>query len=683
MTMHSVEKVTAEHLKRDAYLYVRQSTLKQVIENTESTKRQYALRSRAVALGWAQEQVVVIDSDLGESAAPGAADRAGFERLMTDVSMGRAGLVMGLEVSRLARSCSAWHRLLEICALTHTLVLDQDGLYDVGHINDRLLLGLKAAMSEAELHMIRERMRGGVLSKAARGELRLPLPVGLVYDEQNRVVLDPDKQVRETLHLFFNTFRRQGSAYKTAKYFFEQRLKFPKRSRCHPNKGELMWQTLNLGQVTEALHNPRYAGAYVFGRSRVTTRPDGTTVTRNLPIEQWHTLLENAHAGYITWDEYKRNRRQLEANKRGPIGKTGGPPREGVALLQGLVVCGLCGQRMSVCYGSRRGVPFPRYVCAGQSKGIAAPQCQTVSGQTIDEAVGTLLLEAITPVALEVSLAVQEQVHQRFEEADKLRLRQVQRARYEVDLAKRRYMQVDPANRLVADELEAEWNRTLRSLREAEEECERQRERDRVVIDQEKREKILSLSRDFPALWRNPKTPQRERKRMARLLIEDVTLVKNAEFRVGVRFKGGATRLVTLPRPIQSCERWKTDNEVIAQVDRLLDDHTYAEIAAILNEKGYVSGKGRIFNSRRVGVIRRAYDLRDRYTRLHAQGCLSVKDVATKLGICVKVVQNRRANGTLPVGHRKLNDQGGWMYEDPDTGKDPKTAEMPVRTIEV
>ena len=236
--IHSVEKITAEHLKREAYLYIRQSSLKQVIENTESTKRQYALVERAIALGWSREQVVVIDSDLGESAAAGAADRAGFERLMTDVSMGRAGLVMGLEVSRLARSCSAWHRLLEICALSQTLVLEQDGLYDVGHINDRLLLGLKAAMSEAELHLIRERMRGGALSKAARGELRRRLPVGFVYDEQNRVVFDPDRQVSEAVYLLFQSFRRLGSAFKTAQHFREQGLKFPKRIHCGPNKGE-------------------------------------------------------------------------------------------------------------------------------------------------------------------------------------------------------------------------------------------------------------------------------------------------------------------------------------------------------------------------------------------------------------------------------------------------------------
>lgn len=683
MIMNNVEKVTAEHLKRAAYLYIRQSSLKQVIENTESTKRQYALRERAVALGWSPEQVMVIDSDLGESAAPGAADRAGFEQLMTDVSMGRAGLVMGLEVSRLARSCSAWHRLLEICALTHTLVLDQDGLYDVGHINDRLLLGLKAAMSEAELHMIRERMRGGALSKAARGELRVRLPVGFVYDEQNRVVLDPDKQVREAVSLFFKTFHRLGSAYKTVKHFREQGLKFPKRIHCGPTKGELAWERLTVGRVAQALHSPRYAGAYAFGRSRITMGPHGASITRELPIEQWHALIPDAHSAYITWEDYKRNLRQLAGNAQGRTRKTGCPPREGPALLQGLAVCGLCGRRMTIRYCTYRGVLHPKYVCAGRNNDMTMPKCQSIPGQTIDEAVGTLLLEAVTPVALDVSLAVHEQVRQRVEEADKLRLRQVERARYEVDLAKRRYLQVDPANRLVAEELEAEWNRTLRALREAEEEYERQRERDRRFIGQEKREQILSLSRDFPALWRNPKTPHRERKRMVALLLEDVTLIKNGELSVKVRFKGGATRSLTLLRPLSSYERWTTSKEVVAQIDRLLNDHTNGQIAAILNEKGYGSGQGRTFDPRRVSVIRRAYALKDRYTRLHAQGFLTAEEVAPKLGTTSRMVRVRRAKGTLPVGYRKLSDQGDYMYEDPDAGKDRTTPGMSERTEEV
>jgi DNA invertase Pin-like site-specific DNA recombinase len=627
--------------------------------------------------------VVVIDSDLGESAAPGAADRAGFERLMTDGSMGRAGLVMGLEVSRLARSCSAWHRLLEICALTRTLVLDQDGLYDVGQINDRLLLGLKAAMSEAELHMIRERMRGGALSKAARGGLRVRLPVGFVYDGQNRVVLDPDKQVQEAVRLFFKTFARLGSAYKTARHFREQGLKFPKRIHCGPTKGELVWAPLTQVRASQVLHSPRYAGAYAFGRSRITMGPEGSSIARELPIEQWHALVPDAHPGYISWEDYKRNRRQLETNTQSPARKPGSPPREGSALLQGLVVCGLCGRHMTVRYRKSRGALHPKYVCAGQGKGVAMPKCQSIPGETIDEAVGALLLEAVTPVALDVALAVHEQVRQRVEETDALRLRQVERARYEVDLAKRRYMQVDPANRLVAEELEAEWNRKLRALREAEEDYERQRERDRVLIDQEKREQILSLSRDFPALWRNPKTPHRERKRMAALLIEDVTLVKNGQLSVNVRFKGGATRSLTLARPLAAYERWTTSKEVVAEIDRLLDEHTYDDIATILNEKGYGSGQGRTFDRRRVSVIRRAYGLPDRYTRLHAQGYLTAEEVAPKLGTTSRMVRVRRANGTLPVGYRKLSDKGDCMYEDPDAGDTRKTAGMLERTEEV
>jgi hypothetical protein len=284
--------------------------------------------------------------------------------------------------------------------------------------------------------------------------------------------------------------------------------------------------------------------------------PEGASIARELPIDQWHALIPDAHAAYITWDAYKRNRRQLEGNAQGRTRKSGYPPREGPALLQGLAVCGLCGRRMTVRYGNCRGVLHPKYVCAGRDAGLAMPKCQSIPGQTIDEAVGALLLEAVTPVALDVSLAVHEQVRQRAAEADALRLRQVERARYEVDLAKRRYLQVDPANRLVAEELEAEWNRRLRALREAEEEYERQRERDRMLIDREKREQILSLTRDFPALWRNPKTPHRERKRMAALLLEDVTLIKNGALRVNVRFKGGATRSLTLQRPLSACERW-------------------------------------------------------------------------------------------------------------------------------
>lgn len=683
MKIETTEKVTAEHLKKNAYLYVRQSCVKQVMENTESTKRQYALRERAVAMGWPQDQIKVIDSDLGESAAPGAADREGFEKLVTDVGMGRAGIVMGLEVSRLARSCSDWHRLLDICAVTNTLVLDQDGLYDTHRINDRLLLGLKAAISEAELHMIRQRMLGGTLSKAARGELRVRLPVGFVYDELGRVILDPDQQVRQAIEVFFKTFHRVGSAYKTAKFFGEQGLKFPKKIYCGPVKGETVWGSLTTGRVVLVLHSPRYAGAYAYGRSTKTTGPDRPRLCKDQPREKWHTLILNAHEGYITWEDYQRNLKWLERNDQSHAGIRMFPPREGPALLQGLAVCGLCGRHMAVRYYTRHGAVRPNYICQGAGQKVGFPKCQNIAGVKIDETISELLLEMVSPVALEASLAVQEEVQNRFDEADKLRLRQVERARYEIDLAKRRYMRVDPDNRLVAQDLEADWNRKLRELREAEEEYKEQRERDHVLIDQEKRRQILSLAQDFPKLWRDPKTLHRERKRMAQLLIEDVTLVKHSVVSVDVRFKGGTTRSLKVSRALASYESWKTSGEVVNEIDRLLDNHTPGEIAAILNERGLSSGKGKSFDARRINVIRHAYSLRSRYTRLRERGLLTGKELAVKLGITSRMVTVWRSQGRLNVGMSKLNDKVEYMYDNIDAANGENMLPVSQGTKEV
>ena len=407
------------------------------------------------------------------------------------------------------------------------------------------------------------------------------------------------------------------------------------------------------------------------------------TVQRQLPLEQWHTLIPDAHEGYISWAEYERNVERLSRNTQARVKDRKCPPREGPALLQGMVVCGICGRRMSVRYYTRGGDVLPHYVCCGKGRPVALPKCQTMPGDKIDAAIGQLLLETVTPVALEVSLAVQDEVQRRFEEADKLRLKQVDRVRYEVDLARRRYMKVDPDNRLVADDLEAQWNHKLRALRQAEEEYERQRERDRVVVDLQQREKILSLARDFPKLWCNPETPQRERKRMARLLIEDVTLVKNNAVGVNVRFKGGATSELTVPRALTSWESWTTSKKVVAEIDRLLEDHTYGEVAVILNEREYRSGQGKEFDSHRIKVIRRAYGLRERCARLHDRGFLTLQEVAAKLGMTPRMVKLRRAKGTLSIGCRKLSDQGDYMYEDPGAAAPATTARLSARTKEV
>jgi len=310
MTEETHQKVKATHLKRNAYLYIRQSTLRQVIENTESTKRQYALRQRAVALGWPEDRIIVIDNDLGQSGAS-AADREGFQRLVTEVSLGRAGIVLGLEVSRLARNSTDWHRLLEICALADALILDEDGVYDPAHFNDRLLLGLKGTMSEAELHVLRARLRGGILNKARRGELLIRPPIGLVYNPEGVLTLDPDQQVQHSLRLLFETFRRTGSAMATVKAFHNQALLFPRRTSGGPQKGELIWGSLGHCQVLRILHNPRYAGAFVFGRHHIRKTADGHHKIIAVAQADWDTLIPGAHAGYLSWEDYEQNKRRL------------------------------------------------------------------------------------------------------------------------------------------------------------------------------------------------------------------------------------------------------------------------------------------------------------------------------------------------------------------------------------
>jgi len=665
MSTEAHQKVTASHLERSAYLYVRQSTMRQVFENTESTQRQYGLRQRAVALGWPSESVVVIDSDLGQSGAS-AVDREGFQRLVAEVGMGRAGIVLGLEVSRLARNSTDWHRLLEICALTDTLILDEDGVYDPAHFNDRLLLGLKGTMSEAELHVLRARLRGGILSKARRGELRCRLPVGLVYDGAGRVVFDPDTQVQESVRLLFATFARTGALHATVKSFRKQGMLFPTRVAAGAHKGDLTWAPLSLGRASSAVHNPWYAGAYAYGRGRWRKRPDGRTRHERLPQEQWHVLIREAHPAYVSWQEYERNAQQLITSARA-IGfeRNGGPPREGPALLQGRAVCGVCGSRMHVQYNSRRGVGLiTNYVCYGRGRLFGDPPCQSVLGTAIDAAIGTLLVEAVTPMALELALAIQQEISTRLDEADRLRHRQVERAQYEVDRARHRYMQVDPANRLVASSLEAEWNVKLRALGEAEEDYQRQRAADRLVVDEQERQRILALASDFPAVWRDPNTAQRERKRMLALVIEDVTLIKQRQITAAVRFRGGATTTLTLARPLTAPQLRATHVDVRQQIDALLDEYTDAQVAHLLNERGLRTGAGDTFDSTSVKWVRLSAKLKSLKERLLEAGMLTRTQICATLDISRSTLGRLRQEGRVRA--RICNGRGEWLYWPPE-----------------
>jgi len=663
MTFDTQSKVQSRHLKRNAYLYIRQSSPRQVFENIESTKRQYDLRQRAIALGWQVDQVIVIDSDQGQS-GKFSADREGFLHLLTEVSLGHAGIVMGLEVSRLARNSSDWHRLLEICALTDTLVLDDDGLYDPAHFNDRLLLGLKGTMSEAELHVLHARLRGGIINKARRGDLEMRLPIGFVYDTDGRARIDPDASVQASIRQLFKIFQRTGSACATVKAFRDEGLKFPRRAYRGPNKGDVLWGDLLHSRALWILHHPRYAGAYCFGRTNIRKRPDGRLVFARRAREEWISFIRDAHEGYITWAEYEENIQRLRDNAQA-LGaeREKGPPREGPALLQGLVVCAQCGQRMTVRYHQRGGRSVPEYMCQARSIERGRRVCQQIPGAALDDAIGKLLVDTVTPLTLEVAFAVQTELENRCDEAERLRLQEVERARYQSDLARLRFMHVDPSNRLVADSLEAEWNQALRALTEAKERFEKLRQSDRARLNDEQRAAVIALARDFPRLWNDPHTPQRERKRMARLLITDVTLLKSTELRAQLRFKGGATHTFTLPLPKPGWMLRQTSKTVVSEVDRLLEEHTEGETADLLNSQGMISGEGKRFNRTIVARVRSNYGLDTRYSRLRARGMLTVCEIAARLDVCTKTAHTWRRAGLLRA-HR-YDDKGQCLYELP------------------
>lgn len=637
--MNESIKVQSHHLERAAYLYVRQSSMRQVVENVESTKRQYALRARATALGWPDDRVVVIDSDQGESGAS-AVWREGFQRLVSDVGLGRAGIVMGLEVSRLARNNADWHRLLEICALADTLILDEDGIYDPSNFNDRLVLGLKGTMSEAELHVLKARLRGGILNKVRRGEYRCALPTGFVYDGAGNVALDPDSQVRESIAYFFETFSRVGSACQTVKVFKREGLQFPSRLR---NSDTTVFRPLTTSTAMRTLHNPRYAVTYAYGQRRYRRTVEGKTVQRKRACDDWLACIQDAHTGYISWDRFQENLKVLESNGRSYQLARSSPPREGAALLQGRAVCGQCGQHMRVRYAARRGGLEVWYICDRAHGAATAPNCQSIAGTAVDAAIGALVVEKMTPAVVELALEIRNEITARQDEADLLRRRAIEKAQFEADLAKRRFMCVDPGNRLVADTLEAEWNDKLRMLASAREDWERARQEEQRILGDATRDKLIAMTTDFKTLWADPDTPNRERKRMLAHIIEDATLIKlpkEGTTRVHIRFKGGWTETVTTHNPKSSAQQIKTLPEIVQLVDKLLGDHIYAEIADLLNERGMRPGGSARrerhdtrFTSLRVAYLAHQYGLRSRYDRLRERGMMTKAEAAAHLGI--------------------------------------------------
>jgi DNA invertase Pin-like site-specific DNA recombinase len=669
--MNESVKVQPHHLERAAYLYIRQSSMRQVIENVESTKRQYALDRRARALGWHEDQIIVVDNDQGESGAS-AAWREGFQYMVAEVSMGRAGIVMGLEVSRLARNNADWHRLLEICALSDTLILDEDGVYDPTNFNDRLLLGLKGTMSEAELHVLKARLRGGILNKVRRGEYRCQLPTGFVYDEAGNVTLDPDTQVRDSIVYFFETFARVGSACQAVKVFRKEGLGFPSR---RSGGRDTVFRPLTAWAAMRVLKNPRYAGVYAYGRDRYRRTADGKKVVqRKRDSVDWLACIPNAHPGYISWEQYQQNLKLLESNGRTYELARSSPPREGVALLQGRAVCGRCGRHFRITYHSRHGKTEARYCCDRAPSGLGEPNCQSIAAPPVDEAIGALVAERMTPAAVEMALEIRREIEARRDEADQLRCRAIEHAQYEADLAQRRFMLVDPGNRLVASTLEATWNDKLRAAAQAREQREHARQQDQVLLDDAIRQRLVTMTTDFKKIWNDPATPNRERKRLLAYIIEDVTLIKLPEegvTRVHVRFKAGKTETLTVRNPTPLTQLLKTEPAIVQLVDKLLDDHIYDEIAAILNEQGFRPGgsarPGRSntsFTAHRVAYLVREYALRSRYDRLRDRGFLTHAEAAARLGVHEWTVEDWAKRGLI----KRHAYNGHWyLYELPES----------------
>jgi DNA invertase Pin-like site-specific DNA recombinase len=669
--MSAQTKVTADHLRKQAILYVRQSTLHQVKENPESTAQQYGLKRHAQELGWNPEQTLVIDEDLGQSGAA-ASDRSGFQRLVAEVGLGRVGLVMGLNVSRLARNNADWHRLLEICGLAGTLIVDEDGIYDPNQFNDRLLLGLKGTMSEAELYMLRARLIGGLLNKARRGELWLRPPIGFVYDENQRFVFDPDEQVRGAVRLLFETFRRTGSAGQVVRHFSRHSILWPSRAGVGDRAGAVVFRKLRRSMVQSALHNPRYAGAFVYGRTRKRKRPDGRKQTRWLGREEWQVFIPDAHPGYISWEDYESNLARLREN--GHINGRGclkGPVREGSALLQGLALCGRCGLRMSVRYHFRKGGKLvPNYVCQRLCTEAGQPSCQYIAGGGIDEAVAQAVVEAVTPSALDVALQLFEELRARKADLDRLRRAQVERMREEAELAERQYMLARPENRLVVDTLERQWNEGLARLAQAEAEYSRATRGDGSLgLSAEDKERVAALASDFPRVWKDPRTSARDRKRMLRLLIEDVTLARDGELiRVHIRWKGGANTSLEVPRPRAHFELVRTSAETIEAIRALAVEQTDGQVAHALNSRRYRSGTGKSFTGLMVRQLRLSYGIESYGQRLRRIGWLTVPEIACRIGVHPMTAKIYAKSGLLRAV--RINDKGDLLFE-PTEGSIP------------
>lgn len=655
-------KIGKTHLERRAFVYLRQSTPSQVESNRESTERQYALADRALLLGWDNSLIQILDSDLGKSGQT-TTGREDFHRLMAAVGLREVGAVFALEASRFSRSQADWHKLLDICALTDTLIIDHDGIYDPNDFNDRVLLGFKGTWSHTELHGMRLRLQGAKLNKAKKGELHCAPPTGYMYDPDGCLVLDPDESVVAAIRLVFKQFRLLGTAFKVMRYFASNQIPFPRRLWRPGEIGTLHWGPVNHSRITAILHNPTYTGTYVYGRRRslpvIESGQVARVKTQQLPQDEWKVIIHNAHPAYISWEEYLENCEQLRRNhSSGMSSGCQGTPREGSALLQGLVICGKCGRRMSPRYHGTGG-KRTTYQCDQLRKqdGVHGI-CWSVPGATIDAAVAHHLLESLTASNLDISLAVLNELEQNAQEQEQQWQLRLERARYDAERAQRQFDAVEPENRLVARTLERRWNEKLQQLASLEQAYVEAAQVQRLELSSEQRQQILHLAKDIPALWHAPTTTTQERKEILGLLVKQVALTPVDTpariTQIKILWHTGATSELLVSRPsIQ--QKLGTPEKVVQAIRELAACRTDAEIATELNQCGLVSAKGRAFTAKAVAWIRLQYKISKPGSDpkeagnvgIRPDGSYSTSALASLLGVGIHTIHYWREKGIV------------------------------------
>ena len=650
------EKITPTHLKKKAVVYIRQSTMQQVLQNQESTRRQYALQEKAYSLGWPRESIVIIDEDLGISGS-GRVARPGFLRLMSMIPAGEVGAVFGLEISRLARSSADMMKMIELCGLFDTLVIDEERIYDISNVDDRMIIGFKSTIGEVELRIIHNRMIGGKINAAKRGDLRSVLPVGYVYDGKTPII-DPDESVRNAIQTVFDQFANTHSAYQVVKYFAENNLLFPKRAYGGAWDGKIKWGSLGHSRVLGIIHNPYYAGVYTYGRYQDHKNVDGQGYVKHhysrvKDFRQSTVCIEGHHPAYITIEQYEENLAQLERNTTN--NETCGPAKDGAALLAGIIYCSKCGRMMSPRYTGNGGIR-PVYECRGKWEHGNRAVCTTIPAYMIDKAVTDRILFILNESNFDLTLDALSSINEDRKKTDKQWEIMLERARYESARAERQYHLADPENRLVVRSLESNWEEKLKELSKLEQEYKAHCSKKIPIPSSEEKQAIRDLSRKIPLIWASPNTSNADRKRIIRSIIEDVTVTASSyvkEYTVGIRYRSGKSEQITQEKKLPSPPKAPHVHTTVDRVCELAASYTDSEIADKLNEEGLLTPEGNMFTVGSVRYIRQKHHIAGLYQS--PNGGMSIEEAAAFFGVGKSIIYYKIEAGILPAKKERPN----------------------------